>query len=283
MSSYNPIFTKCFNGTLTCPHMPPTDSSTNPIQMCIPCREVWEARKAQNPQGRLCTITESNCRNSTSSPANPASPCTDFATMCDYCWGKWEAGETQSPDTIGPCTPNGPEMCDFCWRAYEIVGNQELVVQSTDPCLDPATMCNLCRHAFKINREHTPEQVLIAKSGTYPVKFFCKVDPRYATRDYAKNMGHTIAKNLAIYFGKKVHVHAASGVPGGEGQNRAAGAWVLVDFPEVVALDAEMRSMLFANLPGVSGRWVVQLPPADKCVSWWRMGWFTRKDYVRWR
>ncbi|KAL4922028.1 hypothetical protein BDW62DRAFT_197264 [Aspergillus aurantiobrunneus] len=206
-----------------------------------------------------------------------APPCTDFRQMCDYCWEQFESGNDQGA-SIGPCTKLDT-MCDYCWRAYEHGKPNQGLIDSSDPCLQPATMCDTCRKYFNKYKNHTPEKVLLVKPGTYPVKFRRSLESITVGSNYAKEIAHTISKRLAQKYGRRVPVHAFAVTR--DGGECPPGAWLLIDFPEVVTLDKKMVHLLFHDLPGGKGCWAAKIPSPTKCVGAFRLAWFERQGHYR--
>lgn len=246
--------------------------------MCDPCWTKWETQHRQMgitdprslrsvPQRPLDTVAEEpepGCSN--------LKLCTDFSKMCEYCLERFEAGDAQGA-AVHPCTDQATR-CNYCWTAYEVpVADYQKVAEATDPCLSPVTMCDYCRAAFKVYSKHNPVEALLRKPGTYPVKFRRLLDQQSVGPDFAKEVSRALAQRLERRYKKRVRVHVSNHVPEKDGSFET-GAWVLVDFPEVVRPDREMCKDLFGGLPCGSRGWSVILPSAKECVGEFRMHWF---------
>lgn len=196
-------------------------------------------------------------------------PCTDFTTMCEYCWTKFEACEKHPGHESLACTNLGT-MCDFCWRAYETSGVGETVIPEDDNCLDPTTMCDSCRNVFNTFKRHIPEDKLLASPGTYPVYFFRRFDEH--TKHENDEISRAIKAHLQGHFGDKVSAHAVVVTPRGE--SLYAGAAVLVDFPHYVSIDVRLLKQIFGGLPEGDRKWAFRVPRREQCLSEFRMTWW---------
>lgn len=277
MPNYKSKFTENLDSTTACKHTSPSKSAS---KMCDSCWHKWETEHNQLgitdprslprsvPQRAPGTLTEEP----EPGPSN-IKPCTDFTKMCEYCLERFEAGDAQGA-AIHPCTDQATR-CDYCWRAYEVSvsADYERVAEATDPCLSPVTMCDHCRAAFKLYSKHTPVEALLRKPGTYPVKFRRLLDKRSVGPDFVKEVGRALAQRLERRYKRRVRVHVSNYVPEKDGSFET-GAWVLVDFPEVVRPDREMCKELFGGLPCGSRGWSVMLPSAKECVGEFRLHWF---------
>ncbi|KAL4938258.1 hypothetical protein BDV06DRAFT_226148 [Aspergillus oleicola] len=201
--------------------------------------------------------------------------CTDHAIMCDYCWMQFESGKSPTSSAINVCT-SLDTMCDYCWRAYETASVQEAVVGKDDPCISPLTQCDGCRRMRNALKENIPQSYLLPAPGTYPVKFIRRFRPEDGvTKNTIEDLTKHIMENASKRFSEHVRVHAFSITP--RHDKGPAAAWVLVDFPEFVEIDIDMKSILFDTLPGESERWIAKTPRNQQCLSFFRLAWWWTK------
>ncbi|KAL5000896.1 hypothetical protein BDV10DRAFT_183079 [Aspergillus recurvatus] len=227
-----------------------------------------------NPRYYVSKFTEALPKaNALPRDCGQAKPCTDFSTMCEYCWARFESGERRASHGVTTCK-DLTTMCDFCWRAYETMGQGESAVKKDDNCLDLATMCDPCRKAFNAYKRHIPQGDLFANPGTYPViayKCFAKGE---VEGSFSGDISRAISERLGRLFCVPVKVYVFTITAGGE--TSPAMASVMIEFPDRVELDRSRMRLIFDGLPGDGEglRWAIGIPRKDERLSYFRLRWF---------